>query len=109
MLVCSGCGHQGTWKLLHYSPVDDNGGVLSPPFSIVHNNILCLDHIEGEVVVLAPHGQVSVLVLIGCLVVVGDQAYHCCVICKLNDGVGVVPGRAVMSEQGVQEGQSTHP
>jgi hypothetical protein len=39
-----------------------------------------------------------------CLVVVGDQAYHCCVIGKLDDGVGVVPGHAVMCEQGVQEG-----
>jgi hypothetical protein len=27
-----------------------------------------------------------------CLIVVGDQAYHCCVVCKLNDGVGVIPG-----------------
>jgi hypothetical protein len=27
----------------------------------------------------------------------------CCVIGKLYNGVGVVPGRAVMSEQGVQE------
>ena len=38
---------------------------------------------------------------IGCLV--GDQAYHCCVVCKHNDGVGVVPGHAVVGEQGVQE------
>ena len=63
---------------------------------------LCLDHVEGEVVVLAPPGQVSNLLPIGCLVVVGDQAYHCCAISKLNDGFGVVPGRAEISEQGVQ-------
>ena len=56
---------------------------------------------EEEVVVLAPHGQVSDLLPIGCSVIVGDQVYHCCVIRKLNDGFGVVPGRAVMSEQGV--------
>jgi hypothetical protein len=36
-------------------------------------------------------------------------AYHRCVIGKLNDGVGVVPGRAVMSEQGVQEGSEHAP
>ena len=35
--------------------------------------------------------------------------YHCCVIGKLNDCVGVVPGRAVMSEQGVQEGTEHAP
>ena len=31
------------------------------------------------------------------------------VISKLNDGVGVVPGRAVMSEHGVQEGTEHAP
>ena len=73
--------------------------MLGSPSPVVHNHLLCLDHIEGEVVVLAPLGQVSDLP-VGCLIIVGDQAYHCCVIGKLNDGVGVVPGRAVMSEQG---------
>ena len=57
-------------NLLHYSPVDENGGVLGPPFLVVHNHLLRL----GYVVVLAPHGQVSDLFIIGCLVVVGDQA-----------------------------------
>ena len=56
-------------------------------FSVVHNHLLCLDHVEGEVVILASHGQVSDLLPIGCLIVVSDQAYHCCVIGKLNDGV----------------------
>ena len=46
-------------NLLHYSPVDENGGVLGPPYPVVHSHLLCLDHVEGEVVVLAPHGQVS--------------------------------------------------
>jgi hypothetical protein len=78
--------------------------VLSPPFPVVHNHLLCLDHVEGEVVVLALHGQVSDLLPLCCLVIVGDQSYHCCVIGKLNDGVVVVPGRAVMSDQSVQEG-----
>ena len=78
--------------------------MLGPLFPVVHNHLLCLDHVEGEVVVLAPHGQVSDLLPIGCLDVVGDQAYHCFVIGKVNDGVGVVLGRAVMSEQGVPEG-----
>jgi hypothetical protein len=87
-----------TLHLLHYSPVDENGGMLSPPFTVVHNHLLCLDHVEGEVVILAPHSQVS-----------GDQAYHCCVVGKLNDGVRVVPGHEVMGEQGVQEGAEHTP
>jgi hypothetical protein len=32
---------------------------------------------------------------------VGDQAYHRCFVRKLNDGVGVMHGHAVMGEQGV--------
>ena len=55
---------------LHF---DVNGGVFGPPFPVVHDQILCLAHIEGEVVVLAPHCQVSDLP-IGRLIVVGDQA-----------------------------------
>ena len=65
---------------------------LGPPFPVVHIPLLCLDHIEGEVVVLAPHGQASDVLPIGCLIIVGGLAYHCCVICKLNDVVGVMPG-----------------
>ena len=94
-------------NMLHCSLVDENGDVLGPLFPVVHNHLLCLDHVEREVVVLAPHGQVSDLLSLGCLVVVYDQAYHCCVIGKCN-GVGGEPGCTVMSEQGVQEG-AEHP
>ena len=74
-------------NLLRCSPIDENGVVLGPLFPVVHNHLLCLDHVEGEVVVLAPHSQVSDLLPIGRLIVVGDQAYHYCVISKFNDGV----------------------
>ena len=58
---------------------------------------------------LATHGQVSDLLPIDCLIVVGDQAYHRYVVCKPNDGVGVMLGHAVMGEQGVQEGTKHAP
>ena len=83
--------------------------MLGPVFSVVHNHLLCLNHIEGEVVVLAPHSQVSDLLPMGCLVSVSNQANHCCVICKHNDGVGVMPGPAVVGEQGGQEGTEPAP
>ena len=57
---------------------------------------------------LSWHGQVSDLLPIGCLIVVCDQAYHCCVIGKLNSA-GVVPGHAAMSELGVQDGTEHSP
>ena len=94
---------------LHYSPVDVNGGLFGPPFPVVLDQLLCLADVEGEVVVLAPHCQFSDLLPIGRLIVVGDQAYHRCVVCKLNDGVGVVFGHTVVSEQGVQEGTKYTP
>ena len=34
-------------NLLHYGPVNENGGVLSPPFPIVHNHLLGLGYVEG--------------------------------------------------------------
>jgi hypothetical protein len=38
---------------LQNSPVDVNGGLFGPPFPVVHGLLLCLAHIEGEVVVLS--------------------------------------------------------
>ena len=62
---------------LHYSPVNVNGGVFGPPFPVVHEKLLCPAHLEKEVVVvLEPHCQVFDLLPIGCLIVIGDQAYH---------------------------------
>jgi hypothetical protein len=46
---------------------------------------------------------------VGCLIIVGDQSYHRCVISKLNDLVGGVHGRAIVGEQGVQEGTKHAP
>ena len=52
------------------------------------------------------HTARSHLLPIGCLIIVGDQAYHCCIVSKLKDGVGVVLGQAVM---GVEEGTKYAP
>ena len=71
--------------------------VRQPPFPVVHDQHLCLADVEGEVV-LAPYCQVFDLLPIGCLTVVGDRAYHCHVVNKL-DGVGVMRGHAVVGEQ----------
>ena len=34
-------------NLFHYSPVDENGGVLGSPFPVVHNHLLSLGYVEG--------------------------------------------------------------
>jgi hypothetical protein len=94
------------FNLLHYSPVNENGGVLSHPFPVVHNHILCLDQVEGEVLVLASLGQVSdILPKVWPTTVVSSANLHL----HFNDGVGAMLGHTVMSEQGVQEGTEHAP
>ena len=41
--------------LPHPSPIDVDGGVLSPLSHIVHDQLIGLTDVEVEVVVLAPH------------------------------------------------------
>jgi hypothetical protein len=77
------------------------GRAWPPPFPVVHNQLFCLAHIEGKVVVLVPHCQVSSLSVI--------RHTTICVVGRLNDGVGVVSGHAVVGEHGEQEGLSMYP
>jgi hypothetical protein len=67
-------------------------GVLTPLFTVVHDQLFGLTEVEGEVVVLALHCQVSDLIPVGFLIAVGDQAYQ--LFSKLDDGV--VHGHAVV-------------
>ena len=87
---------------LHYSPVNVNGALFGPPFPVVHNQLICLAHIEGEVVVLAPACQFSDL-LISSLI-----RPNTFVVSKL-DGARVMFGHAVVGEQGIQEGTKYTP
>ncbi len=52
---------------------------------------------------LTPFSQVTHLLSVGRLIVVGDQAYHRCVVCKYDDDVGAVCCCTVVCVQGVQE------
>ncbi len=54
-------------------------------------------------VLLTPFCQGTHLLSVGHLIVVGDQAYHRCVVCKFDDDVGAVCSCTVMCVQGVQE------
>ena len=71
--------------------------------SEVHNHLLCFVDVECEVIFLTPHSEGPHLLAVGRLVDFGNQAYRCCVVCKLDDLVGGLHGHAVMGEQGVQE------
>ncbi len=50
-------------------------------------------------VLLTPFCQGTHLLSVGHLIVVGDQAYHCCVVCKFDDDVGAVCCCTVVCEQ----------
>ncbi len=54
-------------------------------------------------VLLTPFSQSTHLLSVGRLIVVGDQAYRRCVVCKFDVDVGAVCGCTVMCVQGVQE------
>jgi hypothetical protein len=68
----------------------------------VHSQLLCFVDAEGNAVYLAPCSQSAFLLSVGCLVVVGNQAYYWHVISELDDRV--VCCQAVVGIQGVQEG-----
>ncbi len=69
----------------------------------IHHQLLGLVDVEGEVVLLTPFSQVTHLLSVGRLIVVGDQAYHCCVVSKFDNGVGAVCCCTVVCVQGLQE------
>ncbi len=54
-------------------------------------------------VLLTPFSQGTHLLSVGRLIVVGDQAYHRCVVSKFDDDIGAVCSCTVMCVQGVQE------
>jgi hypothetical protein len=64
------------FHLLHYGPVYVDRGVLPLWFPEVHDQLLCFVDVEGEAIFLASLSQG---------VIVGNQAYYCCVIFKLDD------------------------
>jgi hypothetical protein len=60
------------------------GGVLPLLFPEVHDQLCCFVDIGLEVIFLAPYSQGPHLLPVDCLVIVSNQAYYCCVICKLD-------------------------
>ncbi len=90
----------GAADSLHSRAVDGQWGVVSgvPPRE-VHHNLLCLLHIEGQIVSATPFRQLCHFLSVVRFIVVADETYHCCVISKLDDVVGAEFGSAVMGQQ----------
>ncbi len=88
---------------LHRCLVDGDGCVFSALSPEIHHQLLGLVDVEWEVVLLTPFSQGTHLLSLGHLIVVGDQAYHRCVIGKFDDDIRAVCGCTVVCVQGVQE------
>ncbi len=65
----------------------------------VHHNLLCLLHIEGQIVNATPLSQLCHFLSVVRFIVVADETYHCCVISELDDVVGAELGSAVVGQQ----------
>ncbi len=74
--------------LLHGRAVDGQWGVVTRVSPEVHHNLVCLTHIEGQVVFTTPFSQLCHLFSVVGFIVVADYTYHWCVIGKLDDVVG---------------------
>ncbi len=86
--------------LLTLSTVDGQWGVVNgvPPPEVQHN-LLCLLHIEGQIISTTPFSQLCHFLSVVCFIFVANETYHCCVISELDDVVGAELGSAVMGQQ----------
>ncbi len=88
---------------LHRCLVDGDGYVFSALSPEIHHQLLGLVDVEWEVVLLTPFSQGTHLFSVGHLIVVGNQAYHRCVVSKFDDDIGAVCGCTVMGATGSTE------
>ncbi len=94
---------------LHSRTVDGQWGVVNGVSPEVHHNLLCLLHIEGQIVNATPLSQLCHFLSVVRFIVVADETYHCCVISKLDDVVGAELGSAVVVSSVKSSGLSTQP
>ncbi len=80
---CEILGNVNTEELKAVNPLhrclvdgDSDGCVFSALSPEIHQQLLGLIDVEGEVVLLTPFSQGTHLLSVGHLIVVGDQAYH---------------------------------
>ena len=69
----------------------------------IHNELLILKDVKGQVVIRRPIGWVLDLIHVGHLVIPSDQAYHHGIIRGLDYGVWAINRSAAMDNQGVQK------
>lgn len=92
----------GPW--FHNSSIDIDGGMRVAPHSPgVHNDLLGLLGVKGQVVVGTPCCQVLDHICLYHLIIPSDQACHCGVFCKPDYGVRIMYRNTVKGEEGVEK------
>ncbi len=74
-------------------------GVVTRVLLEVYHNLLCLTHIEGQVVCTTPFSRLCHFLSVVHFIVVADETYHWCVIGKLDDVVEAELGSVDMGQQ----------
>lgn len=69
----------------------------------VDNEFFGLVDIQDQAVISAPARQLLHLFSVGQVLVIPDEAYHCCVILKFHDVICDMPRDAIMCHQGEQQ------
>jgi len=84
---------------LHSRAVDGQWGVVSRVSPEVYHNLLCLSHIEGQIVSATPFSQLCHFLTVWHFIIVADETYHCRIISELDDVVGAELGSTVVGQQ----------
>ena len=87
---------------LHSSSIDEDRGMHGPFPPEVNHHLLGFFNVQCKVVVPAPVCKELHLLSLSVLLVVLDQAHHCCVICVLDDVIRTPLCTTVVSHQGEQ-------
>ncbi len=70
------CTPRNLAATLHSRGVDGQWGVVNRVSPEVHHNLLCLLHIEGQVVCATPFSQLCHFLSVVRFIVVADETYH---------------------------------
>ncbi len=81
---------------IHSRAVVGQWGVVNGVSPEVRHSLLCLPHIEGQIVSATPFSQLCHFLSVVRFIIVADETYHCSVISELDDVVGAELGSGVV-------------
>lgn len=92
---------------LHGRAVDSQWEVVNNVSAEINHSIFFLPYIEGQIICTIPLNKFCHFLSVECFFIVFDEAYHSCVIRKLDDGISAELSSAVVCQQ-YEEHQDEH-